>query len=486
MQSCMHQKDLICQPPTWVGASIVYQIIPDRFRRSGLVKDQKYLAFQPWGCNPSKQGFHGGDLYGVIDGLDHLQGLGITCIYLTPIFSSAANHRYHTYDYFQVDPILGGNDALFALIDAMHSRGMRIILDGVFNHCSRGFWAFHHLLENGESSPYRDWFHIHSWPLKPYLDHGQDCGYSCWWNDPALPKFNHDHPPVRDYLFRVASYWLEHGIDGWRLDVPDEIPLDFWAEFRIHVKTKYPNVWILGEIWGDARPWLQGEHFDGVMNYRIGWGSLCWVAGKKLSSSFVNPSYPLKPLRGEDFIDLLETTFCWYREEINQSQLNLLDSHDVPRALNTLEGDIEALKLALFILFLQPGAPCIYYGTEAGLLGGEEPNCRECFPWDESWNNDLRCFIHSLACLRKILPLGLLKDMKWEVISEDGLYGCLSHESCANSRYEKSIAVFINRSRRSGLKIPNHLFEPIFLIGEFKSIKMELAPQSAVLFDRNT
>lgn len=140
--------------PSWVSDAVVYQVFPDHFRRSGRVKVQAYLSLMPWGADPAEQGFQGGDLYGVIEALDHLQAIGITCLYLTPIFSPAANHRYHVFDYFQVDPLLGGNAALTALVKALHIRSMRLILDGVFNHCGRGFWAFHHVLENGPVSPY--------------------------------------------------------------------------------------------------------------------------------------------------------------------------------------------------------------------------------------------------------------------------------------------------------------------------------------------
>ena len=162
-----------CDPPAWVAEAVIYQIFPDRFRRSGRVQEQHGLTLNPWGSDPTEQGFQGGDLYGVIDSLDHLQGMGVTCLYLTPIFSSAANHRYHTYDYFEVDPLLGGNAALDALISAVHTRGMRLVLDGVFNHCGRGFWAFHHLTENGAASPYRDWFHVRQWPINPFPSKGE-------------------------------------------------------------------------------------------------------------------------------------------------------------------------------------------------------------------------------------------------------------------------------------------------------------------------
>ena len=262
--------------------AVIYQIFPDRFRRSGRVDAQRHLALKPWGADPCEEGFQGGDLYGVIDALDRLQAMGITCLYLTPIFSSAANHRYHAYDYFEVDPLLGGNAALRDLIDAVHHRGMRLVLDGVFNHCGRGFWAFHHVVENGADSPYRDWFHVHRWPLQPYPAPGEDCGYDGWWALPDLPKFNHANPGVREHLLAVGRHWLEQGIDGWRLDVPAEVPADFWVEFRQMVRATNPEAWIVGEVWGDATPWLQGDHFDGVMNYRLGWSSLCWAAAEAL------------------------------------------------------------------------------------------------------------------------------------------------------------------------------------------------------------
>ena len=173
MQRVMHQKNGLSSFPDWVSHSFVYQIFPDRFCCSGRVQLQQQMVLDQWGSYPTANGFQGGDLFGVIEKLDYLQSLGITCIYLTPVFSSAANHRYHAFDYLQVDPLLGGNEALEKLIDALHRRNMRIILDGVFNHCGRGFWAFHHLLENGKCSPYRDWFHVHRWPLNPYPAKGQ-------------------------------------------------------------------------------------------------------------------------------------------------------------------------------------------------------------------------------------------------------------------------------------------------------------------------
>ena len=482
MQREMQHKNLFSNPPRWVENAIVYQIFPDRFRCSGRVGADQHWALQPWGSAPSPQGFHGGDLYGVIEALDYLEQIGINCIYLNPIFSSVANHRYHTFDYFQVDPLLGGNCALDALISALHSRGMRIVLDGVFNHCGRGFWAFHNLLENGEASPYRDWFCVHKWPLVPYPKSEQDCGYSCWWNDAALPKFNHQHLPVREYLISVASYWVERGIDGWRLDVPDEVPLDFWVDFRKKVKEINSNTWIVGEIWGDARKWLEDGYFDGVMNYRVGWSSLSWAGQNKLRKSYLNPAYPLNEIGGDDFIDVINTTFGWYSNIVNKSQMNLLDSHDVPRALNTLKGDIPSLKIAICLLFFQPGAPCIYYGTEVGLSGGEEPACRECFPWEESWNVDLRAFIHSLVDLRKNFSELSNGGVRWKSIGENGLYGSLNRLDNLDSKTENSIAIFINRSSSSWLPIETPSKKYVFLEGKVDCHERSLAPQSVVIF----
>ncbi len=482
MKSEMLQKNFLFNPPEWVSNAIVYQIFPDRFRKSGSVEAQRNLIFQRWGSNPALQGFHGGDLYGVVEKLDYLEKMGINCLYLTPIFASAANHRYHTFDYFEVDPLLGGDSALEALIDALHLRGMRIILDGVFNHCGRGFWAFHHLLENGENSPYKNWFHIHKWPLSPYPYEGQDCGYGCWWNDPALPKFNYQHLPVREYFLSVASYWLDKGIDGWRLDVPDEVPIDFWVEFRKTVKSINSEAWIIGEIWGDARKWLKGDCFDGVMNYRVSWSTLSWVAGANLNTSYANPSYPLEQINATAYIDVINRAFDFYLPQVNRSQLNLLDSHDVPRALWTLLGDESALKLALLLIFLQPGAPCIYYGTEVCLSGGVEPECRESFPWSDSLNIDFISFLQSLIELRTEYNQLINDGFKWSSIGDDAVFFQAKDDSNHSEVSHPKILGLINRSRTSWLKYDVVPHKVVFCLGKAQMKNRGLGPQSAILF----
>jgi neopullulanase len=393
--------------PAWVADAVVAQVFPDRFRRSGRVQAQRDLELLSWGSPPEQRGFQGGDLLGVIEGLDRLQALGVTALSLNPVFASAAYHRYHTFEYFQVDPLLGGNAALEALIEAVHGRGMRLILDGVFNHCGRGFWAFHHLLENGEASPYRHWFHVERWPLNPFPEPGEDCGYHCWWNDPALPRFNHAHPGVRRYLLAVARHWLAAGIDGWRLDVADEVPVDFWREFREVVRAERPDAWIVGEIWRDGRPWLGEQRlFDGVMNYPLAWPLLGYFGAASLRSDLVLPalnSAPYQPLDRATFEQRVQEVLGWYPAATRLAQLNLLDGHDTPRALHVLQGDTAALRLCLLFLFLLPGAPCLYYGTELELAGGPEPLCREAYPWERS-PGPLADWISRLAALRRDQP----------------------------------------------------------------------------------
>ncbi|HKL88888.1 MAG TPA: glycoside hydrolase family 13 protein, partial [Salinibacter sp.] len=256
--------------PDWAKHAVFYQIFPDRFARSGQVPHQDDVPLKPWGAPPEEQGFQGGDLYGIVNNLDYLDDLGVTALYLNPIFASAANHRYHTYDYYEVDPLLGGNEALRELLDAAHARDIRVVLDGVFNHASRGFWPFHHVLENGPDSPYTDWFVIHDWPLRPYATEPDAHNYAAWAGLPALPEFNTDHPAVRDFLFGVAKHWIDFGIDGWRLDVPAEIDdPPFWREFRDVVKTANPEAYLVGEIWDEAPAWLEGDRFDALMNYPL-------------------------------------------------------------------------------------------------------------------------------------------------------------------------------------------------------------------------
>jgi cyclomaltodextrinase len=392
--------------PDWVKHAVFYQIFPDRFAQSARVPKPNNL--EPWDVTPTYNGYKGGDLLGIVEHLDHLQDLGINAIYLTPIFQSATNHRYHTHDYYQVDPILGGNSALRELIDAAHQRNMKVVLDGVFNHASRGFFFFHNILENGPDSPWLDWFIVEDWPLNPY-DGSKPANYVAWVGNRALPKLNTDNLHVREYLMRVAEYWLHEGIDGWRLDVPFEIKTEgFWQEFRQRVKAINPEAYIVGEVWRDSRQWLQGDQFDGVMNYLFTAAVIAFTAGGRVIPDLVRDrSYdPIPAITAEEFATKIDWLLGLYAWEIQLTQLNLLDSHDTARLLNIADGDKASVHLATILLFTFPGAPSIFYGDEIGLPGGQDPDCRRAFPWEqpERWDQDVLAYHKALIALRHAHP----------------------------------------------------------------------------------
>jgi neopullulanase len=380
--------------PDWVADAVFYQIFPDRFAMSSAVPKPSNL--EAWDSAPTLHGFKGGDLAGVAERLDYLQDLGINAIYFCPVFRSTANHRYHTHDYYEVDPILGGNPALAGLLEHAHARGIRIVIDGVFNHASRGFFQFNHILENGEASPYINWFHVLSWPLHPYGPPDAPAGYAAWWGNRELPEFNTQTPAVREFLWEVGRHWIETGIDGWRLDVPNEIDDDgFWREFRRRVKSANPDAYIVGEIWGDARRWLAGDQFDAVMNYlftRASLGFFTHPRGLDHALTEGTGLHPVAALDAHDFAASIESLLQLYPWPATLAQLNLLDSHDTSRFLSLARDDTTALELASLFAMCFPGAPCVYYGDEIGMVGGGTlEDARRAFPWDStSWNKGLR------------------------------------------------------------------------------------------------
>jgi neopullulanase len=412
--------------PDWVKNAVFYQIFPDRFARSERIVHPSTLRFRAWGSPPAEQGFQGGNLYGVCEKLDYLQALGITALYLNPIFASASNHRYHTFDYYQVDPLLGGNEALRALLDQAHARGMRVVLDGVFNHASRGFWPFHHILETGPASPYIDWFVVQDWPLNPYpRAAGEPLNYEAWWNLPALPALNTDNPDVREFLFDVAAHWLRFGIDGWRLDVPAEIDDDdFWRTFRQRAHAVNPEAYLCGEIWEDARRWLKGDQFDGVMNYIFTWTVLSFCGAETLRRDYKRAHLTIKALDAPAFAEAIAYMHGLYDWEINQAQLNLIGSHDMARPLWIVGDDTTAIALSAFLQMTMPGAPCIYYGDEIGLSAGDDPDCRGAFPWQDPsrWNRTLLDTYSRLTALRHRHPV--LRTGTFEPVLASGrVYG---------------------------------------------------------------
>lgn len=371
--------------PYWVQDAIFYQIFPDRFCNGDSTNDP--VNVQTWGTDPTVRGFQGGDLRGVIRKFDYLLDLGINAIYLNPIFKSPANHRYHTVDYFQIDPFLGNMQDFRALLDVAHRNGVKVLLDGVFNHCGRGFFAFNNVLENGEESPFVDWFHIQKFPVDAYSP-GEAHDFRAWWGIKDCPKFNTDNLQVRQFIYDVARYWIEQGIDGWRLDVPGEIDDDeFWGEFRQVIKSINPDAYILGEIWTADPRWVGDTHFDGLMNYPLRDVILDMIWADETVDKITNR---------------VEKLLTMYPRENVYSMYLPLGSHDTERLYTAAQGSLEKTKLAFFFQFSFPGAPAIYYGDEIGIEGGKDPHCRRAFPWDESkWNKYLRDYVRHLVHVRR-------------------------------------------------------------------------------------
>ncbi len=413
-------------PPYWVQDAIFYQIFPDRFANGDPTNDPPNL--QKWGSAPTAWGFQGGDLRGIIQHFDYLLDLGITALYLNPIFASTSTHRYNTSDYYQIDPKLGTLSDFHALLETAHRNDVRIVLDGVFNHVGRGFFAFVDVLENGENSPYKDWFHIKKFPLDAYSG-GEPENYLGWWNYKTLPKLNTTNKQVRKYIFAVARYWIEQGIDGWRLDVPNEIDDDgFWAEFRQVVRAANRDAYLLGEIW-DVNPcWADDKHFDGLMNYPVRDALLALLQGRENAVRF-----------GEHINGLFKA----YESENLSAMYVPLDSHDTERFKTLVGGNTDKLKLAFLFQMAFPGAPAIYYGDEIGQEGGKDPDSRRAFPWKEAdWNLDLRAWVKTLIALRKRTP-SLRRGGYLSLLAEDG------HYAFARTLGEDKVLVAMNATGRA-------------------------------------
>ncbi len=391
--------------PEWVADAIFYQIFPDRFAKSETLP--KPAGLEPWDSDPTTYGYKGGDLLGVVEHLDYLQELGVTALYFNPIFQSASNHRYHTHDYMKVDPLLGGDDAFDTMLAACKERGIRVVLDGVFNHASRGFFQFNDVLENGAASPWIDWFIFNGdFPINAY-DHNKPAGYQAWWGLHALPKLNTDNPEVREYLMQVGEHWIRKGIDGWRLDVPDEVTTEgFWEEFRQRVRAINPEAWIVGEIWEIKPEYLTGTRFDALMNYPFTSAALAFCGRDRVVKEWSEErAYdPWPGIDGRAYAKKIDDLLGVYDWNVTLAQLNLLDSHDTARAISILGGDQRSLELSLLLLFTYPGAPSIYYGDEIGLDGGLPDRwARKSFPWGDeaNWNQDLLTHVTSLVQLRR-------------------------------------------------------------------------------------
>ncbi len=363
--------------PDWVRTAVCYQIFPERFAIGSTPKDLRYVN-TPWGALPTPKSFCGGDLTGIREKLPYLQELGVSLLYLNPVFCSPSNHKYDTTDYEHVDPAFGGNEALGALIQAAHSRGIRVMLDGVFNHCSWEHPFFRDAQKNGPASPYYDWF---LW--------NADGSYKTFGSVRYMPKLNTGNPAVIDYFSRVAVRWMEeYGVDAWRLDVSDEISHRFLRAFRERVLARRPDAIVIGEDWHRAVRYLNGDEYDGIMNYGLTKACLDLLAFETISPA--------------DFRDRLVRLYHTFSLAAGEKMMNLLDSHDTDRFLTRVKGDHRRLRSAMAMLFFYPGMPSVYYGDEIGMEGGFDPDSRRCFDWNrDSWDMETWELIRRLARLKK-------------------------------------------------------------------------------------
>jgi glycosidase len=373
----------IYKSPAWAQEGIVYQIFPDRFNNGDKSNDPENTL--EWGDAVTITSMFGGDLQGIIDKLGYLEELGINLVYLTPIFSSSTNHKYNTRDYYAIDSTFGDIEKAKELVKKCHERGMRIVFDAVFNHSGSDFFAFEDVVKKGEKSKYKDWFYIKDFPVDI-----EKINYLTFANNVStMPKLNTNNPEVVDYLLKVAEYWIkEVGIDGWRLDVCDEVDHAFWREFRKTVKKANPEALIIGEIMHESSSWLRGDQLDSIMNYPF----------KHLSIDF----FAKRTINAEEFDSALTDNRVIYMKKINSNMFNLIDSHDTSRFLTEAGEKFERLKLAAAFQYTYIGMPYIYYGDEVGMVGGNDPDCRRCMIWEEErQNRDLFNFYKNLNRIRK-------------------------------------------------------------------------------------
>lgn len=401
---------------SWWQDSIFYLIFVDRFNKEHI--DEK------WFKKPAHDDVFGGNIKGIIDRLDYISDLGINCIYLTPIFQSDSNHKYDVIDYYEIDKSFGDKTTFKRLVDECHKYGIRVILDAVFNHTSQKFFAFQDVMEKGRNSIYRDWYFFRD-----------DDSFETFGNVKSMPKINTTNPSVKDYFFNVAEYWIkDFGIDGWRLDVANEIDHKFWREFRERIKKIKGDALIVGEVWDGAESYLEGDQFDSSMNYPFMYILIDYFAKNIIDT--------------HKFSHLINNLFARYKKFTRTILLNLLDSHDTSRFLYECNDDLEKFKMAVFFQMTCIGIPMILYGDEIGLSGGHEPDSRMAMDFNKA-GSDLHSFYKRMIRIRKeneALRRGEFKT----ILVENDVY--------AYSRYTKDkelIIVFNNGDKEVEIFIPS-------------------------------
>ncbi|MGI4791015.1 MAG: alpha-amylase family glycosyl hydrolase [Janthinobacterium lividum] len=462
--------------PDWVEKTVLYQIFPDRFADGDKTNDPANV--QPWNSAPTGDSRFGGDVQGVRQHLPYLSDLGISAVYFTPVFQSPSSHRYDVEDYKTVDPQFGTNADFEALTRELQARGIRTVMDFVFNHTSSKFPKFVDVIQNGQASAYKDWYFIKSYPV-----HAQDppnyAAYGNWW---GMPKLNMANPQAADYMLNVVDFWKnEVPLAGLRLDDANEVDPSFWRSLRQHVKARDPQTWIVGERWEDASPWLGGDQWDAAMNYPFMFANRDFFADGKTSAS--------------EYSNRLMALYHSYAPQVSRNLMNSLSTHDTPRFLTLCHNDQDLDRLAATVQFTWVGAPCIYYGEELGMLGGADPDNRRGMTWDRATpDNPMLRYYKQLIHLRRTSralqsgdPAILMADDQAQTLAFSRTLG------------NDAAIIAINRSSKTQtLKIPlpqNDAFEALrktglidglsgqrISLGTAPSLEVTLAPLRAAVF----
>ncbi len=420
-------REEVSDVPNWLKKATVYNIFPDSFangKREIKINKAKTL----WENGIELNSRIGGTINGIAQNLDYIKDQGFNCIYLNPIFTAAEYHKYDLLDYYHISPNLGTDGEFKQLVEQAHSLGMRVIIDGVFNHCSWYFFAFDDVVKNGENSRYKDWFYSLKFPIIRPQDETEKPSYSSFAYERKMPKLNTSHPEVKAYFADVCAHWIKNfDVDGFRLDVANEVDKDFWRLFKKTGRDIKPDSVMIGEIWESSETWLKGDMFDSTMNYDF--------------RRYCRDFFALQSIDAVEFASRVTKMNYRYPSEVVKGQLNLLDSHDVNRFYSYCGGDIRKLRLAELFLFTSQGVPSVFYGDELGMDGNSEFELRAAMPWDKP-NQDEREFFKQLAKLRNDNEPLVFGDMSIIHADKNGL---LIYERKFN---EKTMTIAMNCGRK--------------------------------------
>ncbi|HEX6540685.1 MAG TPA: alpha-glycosidase [Ktedonobacterales bacterium] len=381
--------------PAWIHDAVAYEIFPDRFARGNppIAPD----IVNAWQGDVTHWSKWGGDLAGVRDALGYLESLGVNLLWLTPIFLSPSNHKYDTADYGQIDPHFGTDELFAQLVGEAKRRGIRTLLDGVYNHAGMNFAPWRDVLAQGSASPYWSWFEVQGEQPDPELGN-----YRMFAHSTHMPRLRTANPEVQAYLIEHARRWMRMGIAGWRLDVADEVDQSFWRAFRREMRAINPDAYFVGEVAYNASRWLEGAQFDGVMNYPVRRALIQFLAPDRAVTGAPPPD---ERLDAAGFLTTLGRVRTWGPDWAMPAMLNPLSTHDVPRFLTAMGGDARRWRLGLFFLMAYEGIPLIYYGDEVGMEGGYDPDCRRPMVWEPGQQNgDMLAVTRQMIVLRKRLP----------------------------------------------------------------------------------